>query len=344
MVQASKAEALLAVEFYNTTGERRSLEGFVVHMHLAWTYLLHARLAQSSVDYRYWHKRPDGRRCLVRVDGEPKTWDLAHCVRERWPTPNAPERRNLEFFIGLRNRIEHRYQEAIGLAVAGHAQAMIVNYENELVRAFGPDEGLGRRLRFPVFVSSITAEGIDAVKRIRARIPARVLRYISEFHDGLEAGIAEDPRFEFRVHLVPQVGPKGDADLAVKFVQLKDLDPVARASLESLGKTGLVAKQVKHEPVQNLGRYKPHAVVERVAAEVGSFNMADHTAAWKRHGVRPSRGASDPAATDARYAVWDEPHGDYLYTQAWVAKLIKEVRASSSSERATTSRAEPSEP
>jgi hypothetical protein len=327
IVQASKAEALLAVEFYNTTGERRSLEAFVVHMHLAWLYLLHAEFVRDDVDFRYWESRPDGRRRLVRVDGDPKTWELAHCARERWPKETDPVRRNLEFFIGLRNRIEHRHQEAIGMAVAGHAQAMILNYENELVAAFGNDEGLADRLRFPVFVSSITPEGVAAVKRLRAKLPARTLRYINDFHEGLDATVAEDSRFEFRVHLVPQLGPKSEADLAVNFVQVKDLDPSVHAALEKLGKTGLVAKQVRREPVQNLGMFKPQAVVDRVAAQVPGFNMSDHTRAWKRHAVRPPSDGDDPAATDSRYSIWDEPHHDYLYTEAWVRKLIREESA-----------------
>lgn len=204
VVQASKAEALLAVEFYNTTGERRSLEAFVIHMHLAWPYLLHAEFLHDEVDFRYWEARSERRRCLVRVDCEPKTWELARCAHERWISNNDPVRRNLEFFIGLRNRIKHRHQDAIGLAVAGHAQAMILNYENELVGAFGTDEGLADRLRFPVFVSSSTPEGVEAIKHMRAKLPARTLRYINDFHEGLDAGVADDSRFEFRIHLVPQ--------------------------------------------------------------------------------------------------------------------------------------------
>lgn len=327
MVQASKAEALLAVEFYNTTGERRSLEAFVVHMHLAWLYLLHAEFLRDGVDFRYWETRSNGRRCLVRVDGEPKTWELARCVRERWAQDSHPVRRNLEFFIGLRNRIEHRHQDAIGIAVAGHAQAMILNFETELTGAFGPEEGLADRLRFPVFVSSITPEGAEAIRRLRAKLPAKAVRYINDFHENLDSDVAEDARFEFRVHLVPQIGAKTEADMAINFVHLKDVDQHTHEVLERLGKTGLVAKQVKRQPVQNLGKYKPHAVVEKIAAEFPTFNMADHTAAWKRHAARPSRGSGNPAETDPRYAVWDEPHDDYLYTDAWVKKLTRERRA-----------------
>jgi len=107
-------------------------------MHLAWLYLLQAEFTKAGIDYRY--REQDGRR-FVRVDGEPKTWELAKCVRETWASENDPVRRNLEFFVGLRNKIEHRFQEAIGSAVAGHAQAMILNYEAELTDSFGPEKG-----------------------------------------------------------------------------------------------------------------------------------------------------------------------------------------------------------
>jgi hypothetical protein len=326
MVQASKAEALLAVEFYNTTGERRSIEAFVVHMHLPWLYLLHAGFRQAGTDYRYWRDLDSGRKVLERVDGEPKTWDLARCARERWPRDDEPVRKNLEFFIGLRNRIEHRYQESIGLMVAGHAQAMLVNYEEELVDTFGSNEGLADRLRFPVFLSSLTPDGVESIKRIRAKVPARTLRYINDFREGLDADVAADARFEFRVHLVPQTGPRTEADLAINFVQADTLDPADREALERLGRAGLVAKHTRDRPVQNLGRHKPGHVVSEVASRIPGFNMADHTAAWKRHRARPEAGADDPAATDERYCIYDEPHGDYLYTEAWIRKLVREAR------------------
>lgn len=71
MVESSRDEASLAVRLYNNPSEARSFEGFVVHMHLAWLYLLHAELTRDGVDYRYWHQQGRSRR-LERVDGEPK--------------------------------------------------------------------------------------------------------------------------------------------------------------------------------------------------------------------------------------------------------------------------------
>jgi hypothetical protein len=322
-VQGSKAEALLAVELYNTTGERRSLEAFVVHMHLAWLYLLHAEFTRDGVDFRYWDK--DHRR-LIRVDGEPKTWGLAECARRRWPAANEPVRRNLEFFIGLRNRIEHRHQDAVGVAVAGHAQAMILNYETELVAAFGADEGLADRLRFPVFLTSLTSSGAAAIKKVRAQLPVRAARYINDFHDGLDRVVASDPKFEFRVHLVPQLGSRTASDLAISFVPLESLNAEARRALEEIGSAGLIATKVRHEPVQYLNWYRPKDVVRKLADIVPGFTMNSHTEAWRRHGVRPNSDAVDPAATDPRYCIYDRAHGDYLYSDAWAEKLIAELK------------------
>jgi len=143
MVKACRDEASLAVRLYNDPAEVRAFEGFVVHMHLAWLYLLHAEFTRDKVDYRYW--RRDNPRLLEKVDGEPKRWELAKCVRERWPDDKDPVRANLEFFIGLRNKVEHRYakqQQALAAVVGGQAQSLLLNYEEELVSEFGAASSL----------------------------------------------------------------------------------------------------------------------------------------------------------------------------------------------------------
>ena len=79
--------------------------------------------------------------------------------------------------------------------------------------------------------------------------------------------------------------------------------------------------------VQNKGRHKPASVAKLVSEGLGvTFSpFGHHVAAWRRYKVRPETGAARPELTDDRYCVWDEPHGDYLYTDAWVKKLIKDV-------------------
>jgi len=97
ILQGAIDEALLAVDLYNEPRQARRLEGFFVHMHIAWLYVLQARFKRDQIDFRY--RLPNGR--FDRIDGEPKTWDLQKCVLERYPD-DGPIRKNLEFTIGLR--------------------------------------------------------------------------------------------------------------------------------------------------------------------------------------------------------------------------------------------------
>lgn len=139
MLQAGKREAILAADLYNRTAVERSLEGYVVHMHLAWLYMLQAHFLKTGVDFRY---RQDDGRTFERVDGEIKTWELARCVREQFPDESNAARQNVEFFIKLRNRIEHRYEQLIATVVAGKSQAFLMNFEETLCQLFGSKEGL----------------------------------------------------------------------------------------------------------------------------------------------------------------------------------------------------------
>ncbi len=116
ILQASRREALLAVDLCNRAASERSLEAFIVHMSLAWLYLHHARFERDGVDYRY--RDGDGRR-FVRVDGEIKRWELARCLREAFSDERSPMRANVDFFVKVRNEIEHRYERLLAVALAG---------------------------------------------------------------------------------------------------------------------------------------------------------------------------------------------------------------------------------
>ncbi len=170
MVEASQDEALLAVRLYNDPAEARSFEAFIVHMHVAWLYLLHAEFARDKVDTRYW-KTEGKRRLLERIDGEPKQWEFARSVRERWTSDQDPIRANLEFFIGLRNKIEHRYAKRAQLALTallgGQAQALLLNYEEELVAKFGVEHSLATRLRVLFTAPTIRVGRVRVVRRCR---------------------------------------------------------------------------------------------------------------------------------------------------------------------------------
>ena len=43
----------------------------------------------------------------------------------------------------------------------GYCQALLLNYEEELVETFGEPYSLAQRLRFPVFLGAITPQGLS---------------------------------------------------------------------------------------------------------------------------------------------------------------------------------------
>lgn len=319
-LRASKHEALLALDLYNrSTGERR-LQAFVVHMQIAWLYLLHARFERDGVDY--WYRDRAGRR--QRVDGaEFKRWDLARSIRndyDEW----SPVRLNVEFFIGLRNRIEHRYAELLEHLVVGKCQALVLNYEDVLEGYFGTSEGLRDVLRFPLFVGHLTDGAIQAIKDSYTRLPRRLTSYIRDFESGLPEESASDYRYDFRVTLIPQTGAKSEADAAITFVRPEGLTDDQRAQLRDI--QAIIRNRLV--PTANLGWMRPKDVCRVINEETGLnwSPSSDHARAWRRHRVRPPPGYSTPEETDPRYCAYDTAHADYVYSRAWVEKLVREIR------------------
>lgn len=327
MVDASRDEAQLAVRLYNDPAETRSFEGFVVHMHLAWLYLLHGEMTRAGVDFRYWRSQGRVRR-VERIDGEPKRWDLATCVRHRWPDEKDPVRANLGFFIGLRNKIEHRYarqQDALTAAVGGQSQALLVNYDEELTREFGVETSMATRLRFPIFIGSFTDEGERTLRRLRSRLPAALRTFIADYDAGLDETTAHDPRYDFRLRILQELAPKDPDALAVQFTRYDDLSEEQRVAVESMGKKGYVVVREQKRPVIGHGLLKPTDAAREVQEQIPfRFNTALFAKSWKELGVRPLTGDVHPEKTDERYCLFDERHRDYGYTRAYVAKLIRE--------------------
>lgn len=316
-LDAAKGEALLAADLYNQSKRPRRLEGYFVHMHMAWLYLFLARYQRDKNPHHY--RMPNGR--FERVDGEPKTWDLTKFVRERWPD-NDPVRRNLELTVALRHKIEHRYAEAAATATAGYAQSLLLNFETELTEAFGLGHSLGDDLRFPVFVGTFSRRGAARIAAAQQKLPARTKRFLAEFHAGLDPTTRDDPRYEFRVHLIPKTGPKSDADVAMTFVRADELSDDQRRALADIGNTGTVVVRDQIRDVANADKMKPGEAARKIEARIPfKFSVHSHfPKAWKALQARPSGKTENPERTRVDFCVWDRPHGEMRPEQSAPAK------------------------
>lgn len=323
-LEASRDEALLAVDLYNQPSRARRLEGFFVHMHLAWLYLFQARYQRDGLGYFY--RKANGR--YEKIDGERKTWDLAQFVRADWLAENEPVRKNLELTIALRNKIEHRFEDSTALATAGYAQALLVNYDAELRDTFGVEHSLGESLRFPVFVGALTRDGAARMAAAQQRLPKKISKFLTEFQAPLNSSVVNDPRYEFRLNLLPKTGPKTDADLALSFVRADDLTVEQKDILANLDKAGMVIVRDQIREVANADKMKPTAAADAIEAEIPfRFSVYSHfPRAWQALGARPKAGDAHPERTRTDLCVFDKPHNDYLYTTAFVDAVVARVR------------------
>ncbi|MCW2634949.1 MAG: hypothetical protein JWQ99_1316 [Blastococcus sp.] len=327
MVAASRDEASLAVRLYNDPAEPRSFESFVVHMHLAWLYLLHAEFDRDGTDFRYW--RRDNPRILDKVDGEARRWELARCVVERWPSEKDPVRANLSFFIGLRNKIEHRYarqQQALAAVVGGQAQALLLNYEEELTSQFGTKVSLATRLRFPVFIGSFTEEGEKALRRLRTELPASLRTFISEYTASLDESVTNDPHYELRLRVFQELASKPTPEtFAIQYTRWGDMTDDEREMLKDMGKKGLVVTKERPRNIVGHGLKKPKDVIAEVQAQIPfRFHQGHFKKAREVLNLRPPAGDPNPERTDEKYCIYDKLNDNYGYTPAYVKKLVRE--------------------
>jgi len=316
----AKRLAIKAVDEYNcSTGHYADFIGTMVR---AWLYLLQAEFQRDKIDYSY--KDQDGN--PIMIDGEPKLWDVLKSAKEHFPASNDPIRINLELFIALRNKVEHRYEHALKTAAGGRAHALVINFEQELVAKFGAQHSLADQLRFPLFVESITApEHKDSIKATSALRAAQTV--LAKFDADLDSKVLDDQRYDFRVRLVPMLGPKSEADAAMEFVNLNELTDDERKVMIEAGRAGKVVTKLRKVPVSAAGCMLPKRVVSEVQKRVlFDFNMGQHTRMWKRFKLRPARWVvPDGGDTVSEFCIPDEPTRQYVYTPAWVEKIVNEI-------------------
>lgn len=319
LLEHAKSEALFAVDAYNRSSESRNFHAFVVHMCIAWTKLLIAEFEKNGFNPLVHTNRTD-KRPKRRVSDSYKP--LGVLADQKFEAKD-PVLHNLKLFIEARDHITHRYEEDYATLLAGHAQALLLNFENFLVREFGINESLSGKLRFPLFVTSLTDGGVAALKQLRQRMPGTELGWLQKFDLSLDPEVRDSLVFEYRVVLIPNASPKSRADVALTVVKSEDLNPDKR---DALAQAMLIIREVE-VPAAEKYVHRASDVVNLVAAEVKPtrFNQTDHTDAWKRHKVRPPSRDSHPNNTDPKHCKYQPAYKSYLYTDAWVKLLVSEL-------------------
>jgi len=230
----------------------------------------------------------------------------------------------LDFLLGLRHRIEHRHLPDLDPALYGECQSALMNFEELVVKEFGSAHALAESLAVSLQFSSVLPEQKEAAaRRLAAADLKGVMKYVETFRKGLPVEVLNDSKFSFRVYLVPKLANRESAaDIAVEFVPYDKANPAESKKLDEL--TALIRE--KQVPVANLNLLRPGQVVAALGARIPfPMNHHVHARAWRHYGVRPAGNSAAPEKTKAQHCVYDSAHGDYVYTQAWVEFLAKEL-------------------
>lgn len=239
-------------------------------------------------------------------------------------------RRNVEFWIGLRNHVAHRHLPALDAAVIPQAQAGLLNLEGVLVESFGEDFALGETLSVPLQLSGFRDPTLLAsLKKLQASLPLDVQMYMSQ-QASLNEDLLEDPSYMLRVTFVPAVPSSGRSPDAVAYFV-----PPGEVS-EDLGlalKEYVVLPKVIRAPRPSLiATQVVEAVQDRIPYK---FTMPMHTAASRHLGARPASSSGDQTATDPRYCEYVTSVKRHLYNQAWIDRLVTELSTSDGFRQAT---------
>jgi len=321
LIANARQAALGAIRLYNDPSAGFRTETFIVLMVIAWNCLLQARLEHEGIEYR----EVDEAGSVVEVDGRARylgTWELA---RLALPSDSfAPIRWNLDFFLKLRHLIEHRYLPAVDVAVAGEAQALLLNIETLLVEWFGEEAQLGDELVVPLQLSQLREEHrLSSLKRLEAELPVDVIEFLTRHRKEVPAEVLRSPSYSLQLFFVPVTANRErSADAVVRFLRPGEVPPEVEAALQ---KIAVVAKP-KPVPVAAADLFSPTEVVNLVASRLPSrFTMYAHSRCWRHYGVRPSEDAAEPAATSAEYCIYDKLHKGYGYTHNWVDFLVSQL-------------------
>ncbi len=328
-LEKSVDSALLAVETYNKPAVKFKSGGYIVLMVISWTSLFHAIFfKQKKKPFYKTNNRFD------KKDGDFCYWELSMCLKEYFKADtNNPIRKNLEFFIPLRNMIEHKSIPEIDSDIFAECQSLLLNYDKIMEKEFGEEYCLRECLSFALQFYPSSKSLNNAVIANPTTKP--IVDFIKAYRSAITADVLDSGEYSFKAFLIQVANHQSKNTLPIQFVAYDKLDENQKTNVNRVA--ALVKNKFIQVAVTNKDLLKPGIVVEKVQSALGNpkihkngkekdkFNMDTHTRCWKRYEVRPVNNAQQPEITKAEYCVYDQPNETYLYTEDWVDFLVEEL-------------------
>ena len=283
LIHKSREAALAAVQVFNNPQITFKSEMFIVNMHIAWTYLLHAYLRDQKIEYRYIKSVSDsGRRRFDKTKhGADKHLNLKDCLNHNQSPVDVDTANNLKFLIGLRHEIEHRMTTRIDDALSARFQACCLNFNEYIKSLFGDDHGIDKHLSFSLQFSALSDEQVHKMKGYNDILPAHVSLFVEEYDGSLSEEEFNSPKFAYRVLFTQKTtNMPGQADKVIEF-----LSPDSEEA-----KSVNITYALNKEKEKN--KLTPTKIVKMMNSEgYRIFKLQNHTVLWQKHDAKkPTKG------------------------------------------------------
>lgn len=328
-LEKSKDSALLAVETYNKPAIKFKSGGYIVLMVISWTALFHAIFFKRKKKPFY---KTNNR--FEKKDGDYCYWELSTCITKYFGADtNNPIRKNLEFFVPLRNMVEHKSIPEIDPDIFAECQAMLLNYDKIVLKEFGEKYCLRESLSFALQLYPSSKSLNNAIIENPSTKP--VVDFIKAYRSGISTEIINSGEYSFKAFLIQVANHQTKNTLPIQFVAYDKLDEAQKTNVNRVA--ALVKNKFIQVPISNKDLLKPSLIVKKVQTALGNpkitkngrekdkFNMDTHTRCWKKYEVRPENGNANPELTIPEFCIYDQPNEQYLYTESWADHLIEEM-------------------
>ncbi len=295
LIRAREA-MILAVHVFNSPSCCFKTEIFAVLTNIAWTYLLHTHYEQKGVK-------------IVGADG--RSLSLTQMLARQDCPLSKGAKDNLTTIKGIRDEVEHLLLGRSDLKWAPLFQACCLNFETCLVKLYGERLSLQRELSFALQFTKLDIDQINTFQSFD--IPDHIEALDARLREALTEEQLADLEYQFRVIYTFDNASKGKS--GIQFI--KPGTEEAKEIKNVLMKYKLADEEYPH---------KPSRVAKLVSERSGKrFMVSNNTQAWRLYKVRPPKGSRQPQNTDKDYCIYHAAHGDYTYSERWVAFLSEKV-------------------
>ena len=268
-----------------------------------------------------------------KLTGRYRYWELGKCLAEYYGTDTQnPVRVNLEFFIKLRNRIEHKSLPKIDPDIFAECQAMLLNFDEILKKELGEKYCIKELLSFSLQLSP-NSQSIS--KASLGTEESKVIDFIKSYRSAISPDVMNSGKYAFKAFLIQVANHQSKDALPIQFYRYDNLSDDQKKDIDRVA--ALVKNRLEKVPVRNPDLMLPKDVISVVQAKLGNpkvrsgsrdidlFNQQTHTRCWKKYEVRPESDSDNPHLTNNEFCIYDDTFGQYMYTDKWVDFLVEKM-------------------